>query len=189
MEPCGDPEAWAPHLWPTQQIRLAQRRDNEVEVEIAVKNLGFVEAVGPTITVDKITDTGSLIGHSVGRPIEISPKLGPGESAVIRVAINLLLTKGSVGVVFHLNCDDSTGYSHSFGDGQRPIVFVSDRDGDWDIFMMNPDGTNQKNLTRDHHRNGWEDFGILSPDGKQILFDRLLSIDGKNRWDHLDNER
>lgn len=33
------------------------------------------------------------------------------------------------------------------------IAFSSNRDGAWDIFLMNPDGSKQVNLTRDHANN------------------------------------
>lgn len=54
---------------------------------------------------------------------------------------------------------------------QRPatdkIVFASDRDGNSEIYMMNPDGRGQVNLT--HHRA--HDYSpVWSPTGRQILF-------------------
>jgi Tol biopolymer transport system component/photosystem II stability/assembly factor-like uncharacterized protein len=50
--------------------------------------------------------------------------------------------------------------------GQR-IVFESDRDGDYDIYSMNPDGSDVVNLTN----NGVKDEEpVLSPNGKKIAF-------------------
>ncbi|RKU38248.1 hypothetical protein C6496_07060 [Candidatus Poribacteria bacterium] len=67
------------------------------------------------------------------------------------------------------------------------IAFVSKRDGNAEIYIMNPDGTEQVNLTQ----HPAEDYDpAWAPDGKQILFssDRtgdtfdlyLMDTDGKN---------
>ena len=47
------------------------------------------------------------------------------------------------------------------------IVFVSNRDGNSEIYIMNPDGSGQINLT--HHR-GNDYSPVWAPTGKQILF-------------------
>ena len=48
------------------------------------------------------------------------------------------------------------------------IAFVSDRDGSFDIFVMNADGTDQTNLTRTAD---WEeDHPAWSPDGSRIAY-------------------
>ena len=47
------------------------------------------------------------------------------------------------------------------------ILFTSSRDGNYEVYMMNPDGSGQVNLTK--HRAS--DFGaVWSPTGEQILF-------------------
>ena len=76
------------------------------------------------------------------------------------------------------------------------IAFSSDRDGNYDIYVMDADGKNQQRLTR-HGDDDWEPS--WSPDGKQIAFtsseDRdshedvagqrphiyVMDADGKNR--------
>lgn len=50
----------------------------------------------------------------------------------------------------------------------RHILFLSDRAGDWDIWLMEPDGTNQVNLTADF--SGLTGEASWSPDGSQIIF-------------------
>ena len=66
------------------------------------------------------------------------------------------------------------------------VVFTSRRDGNFEIYSMNPDGSNQTNLTR-HRANDYAP--VWSPTGEQILFtsDRdgipdlyLMDPDGTN---------
>lgn len=51
-------------------------------------------------------------------------------------------------------------------DGQR-LAFHSNRGGDWDIWVINLDGTGLTNLT---HHPGADRYPAWSPDGKQIAF-------------------
>ncbi|MFQ6041507.1 MAG: DPP IV N-terminal domain-containing protein [Candidatus Poribacteria bacterium] len=59
------------------------------------------------------------------------------------------------------------------------IVFISDRDGSQDVWIMDEDGSNLKNLTRG--KKSKEEDPTVSPDGKQIAF---VSDRGPNkqRW-------
>jgi Tol biopolymer transport system component len=52
-------------------------------------------------------------------------------------------------------------------DGSR-IAFVSNRDGYPDIFVMNSDGSNARNLTNNH--TWWDTSPAWSPDGSKIAF-------------------
>jgi Tol biopolymer transport system component len=48
------------------------------------------------------------------------------------------------------------------------IAFSSTRDGNLEIYLMAPDGTNQRRLTNNSDGDG---FAVLSPDGKKLAFD------------------
>lgn len=71
-------------------------------------------------------------------------------------------------------------------DGKR-IVFESNRDGNSEIYVMNVDGSNQRNISNSPSTN--DQGPIWSPDGKQVLFYSgragnwdlfLVSADGQN---------
>lgn len=66
------------------------------------------------------------------------------------------------------------------------IVFSSNRDGNWEIYIMNPNGTRQERLTYDR---AVDCDPVISPTGDQILFNSnrggtrdlyLMDIDGRN---------
>src|SRR4029077_4567436 len=67
------------------------------------------------------------------------------------------------------------------------IAFSSDRDGNYEIYVMNPDGTNPTRLTND---TAIDDFPDISPDGNQITFQSnrsgsseiyVMNADGSNQ--------
>ena len=66
------------------------------------------------------------------------------------------------------------------------IVFSSNRDGNWEIYIMNPDGTRQERLTYDR---AVDCDPVISPKGDQILFNSnrggtrdlyLMDVNGSN---------
>jgi TolB protein len=59
-------------------------------------------------------------------------------------------------------------------DGRR-IAFMSDRDGDFDIYVVDLDGSGQRNLTR---KPGFDKDPVWSPDGRRIAF--VSSIDERH---------
>src|SRR4029077_19255701 len=51
----------------------------------------------------------------------------------------------------------------------RKIAFVSKRDGNWEVYAMNADGSGQRNLTRNA---AFDNSPAWSPDGQEIIFVR-----------------
>lgn len=72
---------------------------------------------------------------------------------------------------YRLEVTDIFGFTTSSliveGNSYQKIVFMSDRDGNWEIYMMDMDGENQRNLTN-HPANDM--YPWLSPDGSKIAF-------------------
>ena len=69
---------------------------------------------------------------------------------------------------------------------KEKIVFSSNRDGNWEIYLMNPDGTRKERLTYDR---AVDCDPVISPKGDQILFNSnrggtrdlyLMDVDGRN---------
>ena len=81
---------------------------------------------------------------------------------------------GETGELFVMNADGANIRSLGIGfypdwspDGNK-ILFHSKADGDWDIYVINVDGTGLVNLTADHP--GPDVFPDWSPDGRTIVF-------------------
>lgn len=63
---------------------------------------------------------------------------------------------------------------------EEKIVFASNRDGDYDIYTMNPDGSNVVQLI---DAPGPDTFPAISPDGTRIAYNReSSSIDERDVW-------
>src|SRR5687767_9201456 len=108
-------------------------------------------------------------------------------SLVIRTTIFLTLS----GLVHAQPAAPSLGYTGSLSTptlrANGKIAFTSDRDGNPEIYMMNPDGTNQTRLT---NNSIVDDHAMWSPDGMKLAFvsERQggfaifqMNLDGTNR--------
>ena len=68
-------------------------------------------------------------------------------------------------------------------DAQAQIAFISDRDGNYEIYVMDNDGNNQRRLTNNPN---FDISPSWSPDGKRIVF--MSDRDGHvhvNGWAHF----
>src|SRR5579871_2191477 len=75
-------------------------------------------------------------------------------------------------------------FSANDANDQPQIVFSSQRSMDWEVYMMNADGSNQREITFDGPE-GEAQFPTWSPDGKSIVFNtgsiiQVMDTQGKN---------
>ncbi|MGD1994815.1 MAG: protein kinase, partial [Anaerolineae bacterium] len=78
--------------------------------------------------------------------------------------------------LIRLTNDPADEYVPSYSPGGQYVVYMSNRDGPWQIYLMNADGTGARQLTSNDADNYHPRF---SPDGKQITF--ASKMDGD--WD------
>jgi TolB protein len=89
-------------------------------------------------------------------------------------------------VLQHLTSHESDDLSPAWSPDGSQIAFASKRDGDWDIYVMDADGTHIRQLTNSP---GIETKPSWSPDGSRIAFDSgvdynrdiyIMDADGSN---------
>lgn len=82
-------------------------------------------------------------------------------------ANTLISTARLVSAIVILGCLSATSFSQARHQRNGKIAFTSDRDGNREIYVMNPDGTNQTRIT---HNNLHDEQPTWSPDGTKIAF-------------------
>src|SRR5262245_49179084 len=108
---------------------------------------------------------------------------------ILWLTILMLLITGLIGLPSSSarGHSDLQGTATPIGDGSGKIAFVSARDENFEIYAMDADGNNERNLTN-KRGNDWAP--AWSPDGTQIAFisDRdgswdifLMNADGSNQ--------
>lgn len=165
---CSDQPAWSP-----DGTMIAYHSDRERRTEIYVTDMD-----GTNHT--RLTKSSSL---------NLWPSWSPDGSQIAFMSDRA----GSYSDIFVMNADGMGGVEQlTFGssfDGMPAwspdgrIAFVSDRDGNREIYVMNADGSGQSNLTNDPRE---DEFPAWSRDGARLAFARdssiwLMAGDGSNQ--------
>ena len=105
------------------------------------------------------------------------PAISPdGNSIAFSYKGDIFTVPSNGGIPTPLTPHKSYDYKPVWSPDGKHIAFASDRDGNFEIYLINPDGTHLQRLT---NTPGHEDFPAWSPDGKTIAF--YSSSDGANR--------
>lgn len=174
--PSGEIETLAPNLWPIPCPKVTRVDRDNFSTSFNFRNIGLREALDPEIIIDHISRDASLSNGEINKPIKIPNDIPRNGNSRVILNFDLEPSIEDFTVTYHCICNDIDRHSYSFGDGRQNILFVSDRDGHWDIFKMNPDGTNQAHLTKGPLI--WDDFPNWFPDGTRILFSRRFEDGG-----------
>jgi len=97
---------------------------------------------------------GRLLFHSKGR-----------FSKTVATQISIANIDGSN--VIQLTNDDTDNFNPKISPDATQIAYLSNRDGNQEVYVMNVDGTNQTRLTRNRIRDG---DPAWSPDGSKVFF-------------------
>lgn len=138
-------DCWSPSLSPDR---------TKVVFSAYVNGRGQIYTVSANATVL----TGGPGGETMSKPYWKNG-IGPGGSGG-----TFTFKTSGVNISDNDFCDRSPVWS---SDGDR-IAFVSDRDGDWEIYVMNADGRDGRRLTRSP---GADRAPAWSPDGRHIAFE------------------
>jgi WD40-like Beta Propeller Repeat len=111
-----------------------------------------------------------VIGLVHGNTVGHTP-LGSADGIVFAAAphgtSHLFVTHGRK--VVQLTHADGSDLAPAWSPDRREIAFQSNRDGNWEIYVMRANGTDARRLTNDDARDGEPSW---SPDGKRIAFTR-----------------
>ncbi len=164
--------------WFPSETKIAFRREEEVEV-----------ATSSNIWVLTLDENGNPTGEqrlTTNPAIDIMPAVSP-NGKLIAFASNRItagnpegdyeiyvmkaLPESATNVPKQLTKNNQMrDWNPDWSPSGTQIVFESNRDGDDEIFVMNADGTGQKNLT---NNSGFSDIDpVFSPDGRKIAFER-----------------
>ena len=116
----------------------------------------------------------SLLASTAGgcsAPTALPPTLTPGSTST-RTPTSLPTHTPSLTLAPPTTSPTATILPPLSGSGGGVIAFVSDRNGNQDIYLMNADGSNQRQLTRATSNDGWPSW---SPDGARIVFHSISS--------------
>jgi hypothetical protein len=169
-EPSGDPESWAPLVWLTESPSIISQDGDLVTVSLSFRNFGFVSAENVRLILDDSTEGISPEGYGFATPHLLSSQLAPGEMISKSITVDLEASSEREVLMYHLTADYGNR-TYTFGNGRRPVVFVSSRDEtSWKVYLINPDGTGLFTITPD---DDWHDFPAWTYDESGVEYNNM----------------
>ncbi len=110
----------------------------------------------------------------------------PGRKAITTIVLALVMAGTTASAVVACSSPEPPPPTPTPNPNMSRIAFVSDREGNWDIYLMNADGSDLRNLTNNPGLDGHPSW---SPDGSRLMFysdrdgDRdiyVMDVDGSN---------
>jgi eukaryotic-like serine/threonine-protein kinase len=154
-------------------VRLAtgeHRRTLPVPLWAIVTFLALVVAVALLFILRPFTSPSSPTETAVveATPIEPTQTTVPNDTATPEAAVVESVAEASPTPMLATDVPPTnTAVPPTAPPRPSQIVFQSDRDGDYEIFIMNSDGTGQRPLT---NNSSDDNFPVVSADGTQVLF-------------------
>ena len=162
-------------------------------IEMSSEGLLVATTTGSTRTYGYILDSS---GNVLDRDYYSGTGLNFHVSASVSLGTYYIIVEGYESATgdYTLEVQRLTKLTHSAGDDRDPvwspddrrIAFESNRDGNWNIYVMDTDGSNPTNLT---HSAGDDRDPVWSPDGQRIAFESnrdgnwdiyVMDTDGSN---------
>jgi Tol biopolymer transport system component len=179
---CLDPSSCqqSRHLYPSWSpdgTKLLFISDRVYEYAISAANAdgsGSVTLIGPLSEAEGSNTSylyrsypswspdGTKIAYSTSGHVDVENDVGPNDIFVTPIA------RVGAGEVVNLTHHPAEDFHPRWSPDGTRIAFASNRDGDFEIYTMNADGTDLRRLTHnpasDSHPGSW------SPDGRQVAF-------------------
>jgi Tol biopolymer transport system component len=162
-------EDWLPS-WSPDGKHVAFVSDRSGEWELYAKSVGQGSGGTDIDGIVQLTDDGGDNWDPSWSPdgshlVFSSRREGNWEVYVIDIDFSVGVPRGAA--LTRLTTNPANDWLPTWSPDGRRIAFVSDRDGDWEIYVMEADGSLQTNLTR-NPADDW--VPAWSPDGKRIAY-------------------
>ena len=166
---------------------LIQARATNAQIQERVPDGPRIAFTGDTGLVSVMGFDGGQYGPIGNKPIVGQyPSFSPDGTEVVFVnSDNNIVVMNNDGTNAHKLTGDGVDTSPAWSPDGTKIAFASRRDGNWQIFTMDPDGSNQKNISNSRFNDlepGW------SPDSKQIAFVRTAPFNNSSDIWSMDSD-
>ena len=163
--------------WQSRKVAGRMARRFRVRTATATQEIYAVNADGSGICPDLPIMTLTIISLSGRRTDSASRSISDRNSDRLRLPRNEEIyanERGRIRFATRLTNNDAEDVQPTWSPDARRIAFVSGRDGNWNIYVANADGSGTTRLTH-HAASDWRPS--WSPDGRRIAFVSIRDSD------------